>query len=131
MESEQKVTEVRETNTTEGGETVQRRSEATAQTVSGVTLAKRIVWFIAGFIIVLLALRVVLQLLGANDAAGFVSFIYAISDPFAAPFYYMFPEPTRGVSTLDISSIFAIIIYALVAWGITKLITLTRPRTTV
>ncbi len=131
MDQEQKVTEVRETNTVEGADRVQRRSEATAQTVSGVTLIRRIVWFIAGFIIVLLALRVILQLLGANDAAGFVTFIYVVSDPFAAPFYYMFPEPTRGVSTLDISSIFAIIIYALIAWGITKLITLTRPRTTV
>lgn len=131
MEPEQKVTEVRETNTTENGETVQRRSEASTQTVSGVTLAKRIIWFIAGFIIILLTLRVVLQLLGANDAAGFVNFIYTISQPFAQPFYGMFPEPVRGVSTLDISSIFGIIIYALLAWGITKLITLTRPRTAV
>lgn len=131
MEPEQKVTEVRETNTVEGGETVQRRSEASTQTVSGVTLAKRIIWFIAGFIIILLTLRIVLQLLGANDSAGFVNFIYTISQPFAQPFYGMFPEPTRGVSTLDVSSIFGIIIYALLAWGITKLITLTRPRTAV
>lgn len=131
MEPEQKVTEVRETNTSEGATNVQRRSEVTAEKVSGVVLAKRVVWFIAGFIIVLLTLRIVLQLLGANDAAGFVNFIYSISQPFAQPFYGMFPEPTRGVSTLDVSSIFAIIIYALVAWGITKLITLTRPRTDV
>lgn len=127
MDQEQKVTEVRETNTTDGVTNVQERSEVVSEKVSGVTLAKRVVWFIAGFIIVLLALRIVLQLLGANDAAGFVNFIYSISQPFAAPFYGMFPEPTRGVSTLDVSSIFAILIYSLVAWGIAKLITLTRP----
>lgn len=128
MEPEQKVTEIRETNTAEGSDAVRRQGEATSQKISGTTLAVRIVWFIAGFIIILLTLRIVLQLLGANDAAGFVSFIYTISDPFAAPFYYMFPQPTRGVSTLDVSSIFAIIVYALLAWGITKLITLNKPR---
>ena len=131
MDEEQRTTEVRETNTTANGENVQRRSEVTSEKVSGVTLAKRIVWFIAGFIIVLLSLRIILQLLGANDAAGFVTFIYNISEPFAAPFAGMFVQPTRGVSSLDLSSIFAIIIYALLAWGITKLITLTRPRTAV
>lgn len=125
---EQRTTTVRESDSVNGGE-VRQETVATSRTVSGTTLAIRIIWFVAGFIITLLGLRVILQLLGANDAAGFVTFIYAISDPFAAPFYYMFPEPTRGVSTLDISSIFAMIVYALIAWGITKLLTLNRPRT--
>lgn len=102
--------------------------EQASQKVSGVTLAIRIIWFITGFINTLLALRITLMLLGANDSAGFVTFIYDISDPFAAPFAGMFPEPVRGVSALDISSIFAIIMYTLIAWGITKLITISRPR---
>lgn len=127
----EQTTEVRETNQTVSDDGTQARevvTEAKTGKVSGVTLAIRIVWFIAGFIIILLTLRIVLLLLGANDTAGFVNFIYNISEPFAAPFYGMFAQPTRGVSTLDISSIFAIIIYALLAWGITKLITLTKPR---
>ncbi len=43
MDQEQKVTQVRETNTTDGVTNVQERSEVVSEKVSGVTLAKRVV----------------------------------------------------------------------------------------
>ena len=129
MDEEQKVTEVRKTNQTVGNENVQRESVSTAQTATGAVLAKRVIWFIAGFIIVLLALRVALLLLGANEGNGFVDFVYALSYPFAAPFFGIFSyQPAYGVSTLEVSSLVAIAIYALVAWGIGKLLTLGKTR---
>ena len=132
MDEERQVKEVQQTNDTVDGARVQRQSVATSRTVSGAVMAKRVIWFIAGFIIILLIVRVVLLLLGANEDSGFVSFVYAISAPFAAPFYGMFSyQPTYGVSTLELSSIVAIGIYALLAWGITKLLTLNKPRTDV
>lgn len=90
-------------------------------------ILQRVVWFIAGVIIALLALRVVLLLLAANRDAGFVDFIYGLSSFFASPFYGIFNyEPAYGQSVFELSSIVAIVVYALVAWGLAKLFTLTK-----
>ena len=113
MDTEQHTTESRQTVTTD------------AQTAPGNVIARRVVWYIAGFIISLLALRILLLLLGANEASPFVSFIYTVSSLFAAPFYGMFNyTPTYGQSVLEISSLVAMLVYALIAWGIAKLLTL-------
>ncbi len=96
----------------------------------GSLMLYRIIWLIAGIIIALLALRVILLLLGANEAAPFVGFVYALSSVFAWPFYGIFGyTPHYGQSVLEISSIVAIIVYALIAWGLGKLATLTTSRT--
>jgi hypothetical protein len=90
-------------------------------------LAARIVWFIAGVIIALLALRFIFILLGANQGNGFVDFIYGLSYPFAAPFFGIFNyQVAYGVSRVEISSLVAIVIYALVAYGVARLLTIRR-----
>ena len=43
----------------------------------------QVVWYVLSVIEVILAFRFMLKLLGANPEAGFTSFIYAISWPFA------------------------------------------------
>lgn len=130
MDEQREVKEVKQTTGVVDGADVRRESVATSRSVSGAVIAKRIIWFIAGFIIILLAIRVVFLLLGANQDSAFVNFVYALSAPFAAPFYGIFAyQPTYGVSTLEISSLVAMAMYALIAWGITQLITLTKPRT--
>ncbi|MDP4160279.1 MAG: YggT family protein [Bacillota bacterium] len=87
---------------------------------------KRIVYYILGVIEVLLAFRLVFKLLGANPASAFVSFIYTLSNIFLAPFTGIFrTATTRGVETqavLEPAIIVAIIVYAVIAWGIAKLI---------
>lgn len=128
MEQEKQTTEVRETNETDASGEVHRTSVTRTQPTSGVVIFQRIVWYVVGVIIVLLAMRVVLQLLGANDNASFVSFIYTVSNVFAAPFYGIFGyQPTYGKSYLEISTIVAILVYAIVGWGIARLATITRP----
>ena len=126
MDQERQTTEVRNTDIQEGSTRVQRQTVAQTSEADGRVVAGRVVWYIAGFIIVLLALRVVLFLLGANQGSGFVDFLYAVSGVFAAPFYGVFPQPAYGVSVLDSASLVAIVIYALVAWGVAKLFTLNR-----
>ena len=91
--------------------------------------AARIVWFITGIVLVLLAFRFVLVLLGANPANGFVNFIYTTSHPLAAPFFGIFGYSLRyGVSRIELSTLVAIAVYALVAYGIARLLTIGQPR---
>jgi len=125
MDEDKQVTEVRESNETENGVNVKRQSVRTEQSVPTSVMAQRVVWYVTGFIIVLLALRLVLQLLGANQGNAFVDFIYGLSGVFAVPFFGMFSyEPSYGVSYFEVSTLVAIIVYALAGWGVAKLFTL-------
>jgi hypothetical protein len=126
-ESEQ-ITEVRETSAQPDGTQVQRQNISRSTQVSGVVTAQRIVWFIVGIINVLIAIRFALLLLGANQSAGFVDFIYGITSVLVAPFVGIFGQPSYGEFVFDWSSLLAIAVYSLIAWGIVKLITLSRPR---
>lgn len=131
-EQDEQVTEVRESNTVEDGANVRRQSVATSQSVGSGVVARRVIYYIAGFIIALLALRLVLLLLAANQGAPFVDFVYALSGAFAWPFYGIFSyQPSYGQSTFEVSSVVAIIVYALIAMGLAKLLTLTSSRTDV
>lgn len=130
MAREEQVTEVREVATDDGvGVTRQRTVER--DTVPTGVLAKRIVYYIMGIIIALLAIRIVLLLLAANQGNMFVDFIYALSGIFASPFFGIFSyTPAYGSSVFEISSVVAIIIYALLGWAIAKLFTLGSRRET-
>ena len=125
MDQEKQTTEVQDTNEKVGNTNVSRQTVARKTAVPSNLLGQRVVYYIGGVIVVLLALRVVLLLLGANQGNGFVDFIYGLSGFFAVPFYGIFSyQPTYGVSTLEVSSLVAIVIYALLTWGVAKLFTL-------
>jgi hypothetical protein len=131
-ERDQKTTEVRNTNEQQGNTNIHRQSVTTATKVDAGVVARRIVYYIAGVIVALLALRIVLLLLAANQGSGFVDFVYALSGFFATPFYGMFNyQPTYGQSIFEVSSVVAIIVYSLAALGIAKLFTLTKSDETV
>lgn len=126
-EQDQKTTEVRDTTVKQGNANIRRQSVTTATKVDAGVVARRIVYYVAGVIMALLAFRITLLLLAANQGSGFVDFVYAVSGLFAMPFYGMFNyQPTYGQSTFEISSVVAIIVYGLVAIGVAKLFTLTK-----
>lgn len=127
MQEDQQTTEVRETNSQADGARVSQQVVSRKSNASGVVIAQRAVWFIVGFIAVVVALRFVLLLLGANKEAGFMDFIYSLSGVFVAPFVGIFGEPTYGRSVFEVSSLLAIVVYLLIGWGIAKLLTITRP----
>lgn len=88
--------------------------------------AKNIIYYILGVIETLLGLRFLFMLLGANPRSGFTSFLYAITGIFIAPFSGIFnPVSTTGLATrsvFDPATLIAMAIYALVGWGIVKLL---------
>lgn len=111
-------------DTTSGN--VTRQTVATNEKVSGSLLAQRIIYYIGGVIMVLLAVRFVLLLLGASRASGFVNFIYSLSGFFVAPFSGIFKRPIYGTSTFDSATIVAVIVYAILTVGIAKLVTINK-----
>jgi hypothetical protein len=80
------------------------------------------IWLLFGIVVGILAIRFVLKLLGANEAAGFASFIYGASAPFVAPFSNLFANPGSGGSVLELTTMIAIVVYLLVAWLIARVI---------
>jgi hypothetical protein len=79
------------------------------------------VWSIFGLLEALLAFRFVLKLLAANPAAGFSSFIYNVSYPLAAPFLNVFHATKVEGSVFEWTTLLAMLVYWLIAWGIVKL----------
>jgi len=85
-----------------------------------------LVYFFFGALEILLAFRFVLKLTGASISSSFVNLIYVLSGIFILPFEGIFRKGyTQGIETTSIlepSTIVAIIVYAILAWGIVKLI---------
>lgn len=82
----------------------------------------QVIWFAVGLLEAALGLRIVFRLLEANEASGFVRFIYGMTDPFVAPFTGIFADPAADGAVLDTAAIVAMIIYALATWAIVRLI---------
>ncbi len=80
-----------------------------------------ITYFILGVLEVLLLIRLLLRLLGANEASGFVAFIYSLTHIFVGPFNGIFNDQALGRSVFETSTLIAMIVYALLAWGIVSL----------
>ncbi|HEX9038531.1 MAG TPA: YggT family protein [Ktedonobacterales bacterium] len=74
------------------------------------------IYILLGALDALLIIRFALKLLAANPDAGFTSFIYGLTQLFVAPFQGVFPSPQTHSSVLEVSTLLAIIVYALLAW---------------
>lgn len=81
----------------------------------------QIIWYILGLLDILLAFRFVLKLLAANPSAGFSNFIYTLSYPFASPFLTVFKSSKVEGSIFEWTTLLAMVVYALIAWGIVKI----------
>ncbi len=81
------------------------------------------VWWVVGFLDVLIAIRFFLKLFGANPAP-FVRFMYDVTWPLVAPFHGIFNSDQVGRSVLESESLVAVAIYSLIGWGIVSLIRL-------
>ena len=82
----------------------------------------QIVWYIIGLLEALLAFRFVLKLLGANSAAGFSSFIYGVTYPFAAPFLTVFKMTKVEGSVFEWTTLLAMLVYWFIALAIGNLL---------
>ena len=89
----------------------------------------QIIWYILGFIEVLLIFRLLLKMLGANQYVGFTSLIYSITSPLALPFSGVVGISASGSSILEWSTIIAGIVYLCIAWGLVYLLDIIYPIT--
>ncbi len=86
----------------------------------------QVVWYILGILEVLLAFRFILKLTGANATAGFTSFIYGITFPFAAPFLNVFRITRVEGSIFEWTTILAMLVYWLIAWAIIRIFVMSK-----
>jgi uncharacterized protein YggT (Ycf19 family) len=106
-------------------------TEREVERARGLARVSQIVDYIFYLIYALLALRLLLALLAARSSAGFVQFIYALTDPLYAPFRGIVASPrAEGGYTLALPIVIAIIVYALLHLGINGLLRLIAHRKT-
>lgn len=124
------VEQVREKEQNVGGERVVTREVNSETRDDKVNMGVRVVWFIVGILVALLILRIILALMGANLDNAFASFIYALTDPFVAPFRGLLQqgEFQAGVSRLELETIVSVIVYVLIGWGISAAVKLFSKR---
>jgi uncharacterized protein YggT (Ycf19 family) len=77
-----------------------------------------------GIVEVLLAVRLVLRLTGANPDTGFAQLIYTVTYPFVIPFAGLFGPAAAGASAFEVSTLVAMVISLLEGWLIVKVISL-------
>jgi len=89
----------------------------------------QLVWLLFGILEALIGLRVLLKLIAANPNSPFAALVYSASSLFVWPFAGLTRTPAAEGMVLDIPSIIAMFVYALVAWAIVRLIwiVLNRP----
>jgi len=98
---------------------------------SAIARVVNITYFLFGILELLLAVRVILRLVGANAENGFANFIYGLSAPFVALFASLLKNPAlTTTAVLEVTTIIAMIVYAMLAWLVGRLIwlALSRPR---
>ena len=70
----------------------------------------------------LIGLRIVLKFIDANSQNAFASFIYKLTALFVAPFAGLVGNPSVGGNVLEITSFVALIVYALIAAVLIRLV---------
>jgi uncharacterized protein YggT (Ycf19 family) len=104
----------------------ERVVDPAAERAAAVDWVSRLVWFIVGLMAILLAIRFVLLLAGANENAGFAQLIYGLTGWMVAPFAGLFGRPitypgAAGAGVLEFEALVAIVVYILIGWLITKI----------
>lgn len=99
-------------------EVYEDRNQSRANTRYWIT---RVTYFLLAVLEVILALRLLFRLLGANTDNSFITFLYNLSHVFVAAFNGIFNDQALGRSVFEISTLIAMLVYALIGWGIVSL----------
>jgi uncharacterized protein YggT (Ycf19 family) len=111
MSTDKKITEVR---------SVQKEPDRDRRVFT--FKATQWVWLLFGILEALIALRIIFKLFAANPNSPIAALIYKITDLFLSPFAGLTATPAAGGMVLELSSLVALLIYALIAWAIERLI---------
>ena len=108
--------------------TEQVSHDAAAERRMGLAQTTRIIYSILGFLQILLGLRFFLKLIAANADSGFATLIYGVTAIFIAPFAGLIGTPTSGGIILEITTLIAMAVYALIFWGIIQVVRIVADR---
>ncbi|MRH42127.1 hypothetical protein GH741_05485 [Aquibacillus halophilus] len=91
--------------------------------IKGKPIIIHLINIVIGIAQLILGLRIVLRLFGANETAPFVRWIYETSAPLLYPFEGIFPTANLdGTFVIEFSALFATIIYTIVGYALTRLV---------
>jgi hypothetical protein len=109
--------------TDEGGLAHSERTvhDIAAEQQLGFDRAVQLIWLFFGVVEGLIGLRIVLKLIGSNPDNAFANFVYGASGLFVGPFVTLTGSPSSSGMTLEIPSIIAMAVYALVGWVIVRI----------
>ena len=90
----------------------------------------QLIWLLFGLLEAAIGLRVIFKLIAVNPNNAFAAFLYRVTDLFLAPFQSLIGAPAAEGMVLEVSSIIAMIVYALIAWALDRLayVLFYRPR---
>lgn len=92
--------------------------DVAAERQVGMFQLKRIMGSMLAFLEILLAFRFLLKLIAANPDSGFAVLIYGLTGLFAAPFIGLILSPNLGGSQVEVTTLIAMLVYALIFWGV-------------
>ena len=118
----EQVNEVRESTVVGDGTLARKQVVSTRSSATPYAKAEQIIYLLLGILETVLAVRVVLSLLGANQGNPFAQLIYGISGIFVAPFFGLFGYQFQyGIARFEIETVVAMVVYALIAWILARL----------
>jgi len=82
----------------------------------------QVIWLLFGGLEALIGMRVILMLIGANPGNWFTALVYQLSQLFLWPFQTLITNPAIQNMTLEITSIIAMLVYAIIGWMCVRLI---------
>jgi hypothetical protein len=107
-------------NTTSEVQTTQREPERERRIFT--FKATQLVWLFLVVLETFLALRFILKLIAANPDSPFAVFIYGFTGLFLLPFAGLTATPQVGGMVLEISTMVAMVVYALVFYLIERVV---------
>ena len=110
--------------------TVREVSRTETEIQRGKTLARvgQVVDSLFYVVYALISLEIILEALGARDAAGFKRMLDAVTAPLLAPFRGLMNDPSVGSSELMLSYVIGLVVYMLVHMGIKRWIRIAATR---
>jgi|SRR5579859_6176032 len=84
--------------------------------------ASQIIWLLLGLLEAAFALRFMLKLLGANPANPFATLLYNFTGVFLVPFVGLTPSPAAAGMVMEVSTVIAMVVYALLGWVLERVV---------
>lgn len=107
----------------QGGERHERVVEdIAAERRARLSKVGQFIWLMAGLLEAVLGLRFMLKLIAANPNAPFARLVYSFTDLFLWPFHNLTPAPAAQGMVLETSTLIAMIVYAIIAWSVVKIL---------